>query len=256
MTKLLSLAILPVLFILYFVYKKDKVEKEPLGLILLLLFLGAVSCAPAAFLEGVGDNVLLSFLNYNDMEYIILENFLVIAVAEELCKYLFMRIATWRNKNFNFFFDGIVYAVTVSLGFALLENILYVMDGGISVALTRAALSIPGHACFGVCMGIYYSEARYRKNYNMNAESRSYTFLALVLPMLMHGFYDFALSTNSILMMIAFFLFVGVTDFMCIRKILKYSKNDKYIMKVDPQYLNLATGNGTDNATDEVTEEV
>ena len=242
----MGLAIAPVIVILIFVYKKDKVEKEPLGLLLLLLVLGAISCAPAAFFEGVGDEILLANLYNTDLEYIVLENFLVIALAEELCKFVFLRIATWRNKNFNFFFDGIVYAVTVSLGFALLENILYVWDGGFSVALTRAVLSIPGHACFGVCMGIYYSEARYRRNYGMKIESRCYTFLALLLPILMHGFYDFALSTDSWLMTIAFFIFVGVTDFGCIRKILKYSKSDKYIMRVAPQYMNLAAPGSTE----------
>lgn len=235
---LMTLAIAPVIMVLIFVYKKDKVEKEPIGLILLLLLLGAVSCLPAALLEEYGAGILLGYLNPTDFEYIVLENFLVIAVAEELCKYVFLRIATWRNKNFNFFFDGIVYAVTVSLGFALLENILYVADGGLSVALTRAVLSIPGHACFGICMGIFYSEARYRRNYNMNSESRCYTFLALICPVLMHGFYDFALSTESWIMTIAFYAFVGVTDLVCIRKILKYSKSDKYIMKVNPIYLN------------------
>lgn len=247
MTKLLvALAIAPVLIILIFVYARDKVEKEPIGLILLLLGLGALSCLPAMGMELAGSALLGIFLPENSIAFIFLENFLVVALSEELVKYVFTRIGTWKNKNFNFFYDGIIYAATVSLGFALLENILYVVgdENGLQVALMRAILSIPGHAAWGVFMGFFYSEAKYRKNFGRNSESKTYTALALVVPILMHGFYDFALSVDNILMLILLLAFVIVSDIICIRTLLKSSKNDRFIMAMRPESVQPIAANG------------
>lgn len=90
--------------------------------------------------------------------------FVIVAIAEESSKYFFLKKRTWNNPEFNCQYDGVVYAVFVSLGFALWENINYVLSYGFSTAIVRAITAIPGHACFGVFMGVFYGLAR--KQYN------------------------------------------------------------------------------------------
>ncbi len=92
--------------------------------------------------------------------YTILLAFLVVAVVEEGTKFVFLKLRTWRDPNFNFRFDGIVYAVFVSLGFAAFENINYVLGYGLTVALPRAVLAIPAHMGFAVFMGLFYGRGK------------------------------------------------------------------------------------------------
>ena len=91
------------------------------------------------------------------MLYQIILYFVIVAIAEESSKYFFLKKRTWNNPEFNCQYDGVVYAVFVSLGFALWENINYVLSYGFSTAIVRAITAIPGHACFGVFMGVFLS---------------------------------------------------------------------------------------------------
>ena len=103
----------------------------------------------------------------------------------------------WRNRNFNEFFDGIVYACFISLGFACIENIMYVFGAGsffgsIGIGLTRALLSVPGHFLFGVLMGYYLALAKF------DPQNRSkYLIYSLIIPMLAHGVFDYILMLTS-----------------------------------------------------------
>ena len=140
-----------------------------------------------------------------------IENFVLVAVAEETCKFLFMLLPTWKNKAFDYAFDGIIYAVATSLGFAGLENLFYVFSStmnlgvlegflsGIGIGITRAFLAVPLHTAVAIFMGYFYGrakEATFRHDLN---KCVIYMSLALLIPMLIHGFYDFLLSLADIM---------------------------------------------------------
>lgn len=141
---LFALAILPSLFIADYIYKNDRADSEPKPLLRSLFLLGAVSCLPASLIEGLLDPIAADIFGVNSLGYILVDYFLVVAVAEEGCKYFFLRLRTWKNPNFDYRFDGIVYAVMVGLGFATLENIMYVFTYGFGNGVVRALLSVPG----------------------------------------------------------------------------------------------------------------
>jgi len=122
--------------------------------------------------------------------------------VEEGFKFLVFLLLVWNNKEFNEKFDGIVYAVFISLGFAGVENILYV-SGDITIGLSRALTAVPAHALFGVTMGYYYGLARF---YPM--ERGRYLKKALFWPVLLHGFYDFCLMSGHPLLLLLFIPFI------------------------------------------------
>ncbi|MBO4352139.1 MAG: PrsW family intramembrane metalloprotease, partial [Eggerthellaceae bacterium] len=111
-------------------------------------------------------------------------------------KYRFLNTVR-HNPEFNYVFDGIVYAVAVALGFAALENVLYVFDGGIEVAISRAIFAVPGHAADGVVMGCFYGLARKYEMEGYKGKAFSHRVMALLFPILEHGIYDFSLSTGN-----------------------------------------------------------
>ena len=208
MDLLLLVAVLPAAWLLYYVYRLDPVEKEPMGLLLRLLVLGAVSCFPAILLETVGIDVLTGRVPAGSITSLLLENFLVIALSEELCKMFFLRWKTWKSPEFNYVFDGIVYAVFVSLGFAILENIGYVMEFGMSTALVRAVTAIPGHAIFGVFMGVFYGlEKRAALGHKPHLRM-PFAICSLAVPVFCHGFYDFCASIDGEFFLIVFLVFL------------------------------------------------
>lgn len=153
-------ALLPAAFLMRYIYRMDTIEKEPPGLLTGLVFLGVGAAVVAIVLETLGQGILNAFLAQDDPAYSIVFAFLVVAVVEEGAKFLFLRWRTWKDPNFNYRFDGIVYAVFLSLGFAAFENVSYVMGYGLTVALYRALLAIPAHMGFAVFMGYFYSRAK------------------------------------------------------------------------------------------------
>ena len=149
------LAILPVILLLIYIYKMDSYEKEPIKLLVLLVVFGVISAVPAIILEEIGTAILNGIFGEQNplasppLIYSFINTFFIVAISEELVKFLAAYILTWKNPAFNFKFDGIVYCFYASMGFALIENILYVFarSGGASVgtAIARALLAIPAH---------------------------------------------------------------------------------------------------------------
>ena len=196
------IALAPVLIILFYVYFRDKYEKEPIGLLLKALLAGAIITIPIYFIE-----VGLSSFGATVMDgssQIIWSAFVVAAGTEEVFKFIALFILIWANRNFNERFDGIVYAVFVSLGFALVENLLYVIQGGIEVGWLRAITAVPGHALFGVTMGYYLGLARFCSG----GERTGFIVRALFWPIILHGFYDYCLMSGIPLLMLAFIPFI------------------------------------------------
>ena len=226
---LTAAAVIPAIVLLVKIYKADKLDKEPLGLLIALVFWGAVSTTLAVFTEEVGTGILDTLWPEDSLLYRVLMYFVVVGLSEEGFKYLLLKRHTWRSAAFNCQFDGVVYATAVSLGFALWENIGYVAMYGMGTALVRAVTAVPGHACFGVFMGAFYGMAKRYSNYGCEAQSKRCRHLAVLLPTVLHGFYDFIATSESRFSEWVFLLFVIVLFLITSRMVKNLSREDRYI---------------------------
>ena len=226
---LIAAAVIPAIILLIRVERADRLEKESRGLLASLVLFGIASTAIASLLERIGMGILDSVFEYESTLYNILLYFGVVAFAEEGAKYVLLKRRTWRNPEFNCQFDGVVYGVFVSLGFALWENIEYVALFGLGTAAIRAVTAVPGHACFGVFMGAWYGMAKRREGAGDLAGAKRMRTRALLIPALLNGFYDFAASSESDSMNLVFFGFVIIMFITAYRLVKHVSANDTYI---------------------------
>lgn len=189
---LLLLAIAPITIVLFYIYIKDKFEKEPIKILTKSFFLGAtVSVLITAILSAVLGN-LLPVTDVKNIGQQFVQAFIVVALVEEFSKYVIVKLYAQKNKEFNESFDGIVYAVFVSMGFATLENVLYVFQYGVATGITRAFTAVPAHAVFGVLMGYFMGKAKFSENkFILNITG-------LLLATIFHGAYDFFLFISFI----------------------------------------------------------
>ena len=225
-------AIIPSIILIILVLKQDKIESEPIGLLIKLFFFGALTTLPAGLLETWGEMGIMAITRDKDMQTLLM--FLIcVPLVEEGLKYIALA-TTWKHEAFNFTFDGVVYAVIVSLGFATLENILYVMNYmSLQVALVRGILSVPLHCTCGVFMGYFYGMARNHNAHGEHSRSVLERLLALIVPLFIHGLYDFALSVDSNAISLAglgFTVIIFILSFMQVRW---SSKQDAYIIGTD-----------------------
>lgn len=227
---LLTAAVLPVIGLCYFVYKKDN-NKEPADLLLKLLGYGALSTIPAI----IGELLLGDIANAEKITnflMVFIKTFIGVALVEEGFKWYFVKKHGYDNSEFDEIYDIIVYSVFVSLGFALIENIGYVLLNGLGVAILRALLSVPGHACFAVLMGYYLSKAKIASiNNNEKLKNQNICF-SLLIPMLFHAMYDALLqwyvNTNIGMIVLIFLLFdivMVVVGFIIVNKMSKVQQN-------------------------------
>lgn len=249
-------ALFPAIALCIYVFRKDRVEKEPLGLLLLLLAMGALSCYPAGELEEILINGIRKFfLNfgresngtlylptrifklYNGLVY-----FVGVGLVEEALKFVVLLLFTRKNKNFNSLFDGLIYSVFVSLGFAALENVMYVTRYGWLNAFTRAVMSVPAHMFFSVLMGYYYSlwhmyamartqERKLKAQGLILPQTKEYPVgrylvLSLLMPVLAHGWYDYCCTVGTKLGTVMLYFFLLFLYIYCFGKIGKLSQGD------------------------------
>jgi len=215
------------------IYQADHLEKEPVSLLISLILLGILSTIFAAVSEMIGDAFIGSFFSEDSFLYCLIFYFGVVAIAEEGAKYALLKKRTWRSPKFDYQFDGIVYAVFVSLGFALWENLGYVSYYGLEVALLRAVSAVPGHACFGVFMGAWYGLAKKYDLQGNQSKSSFYRKLAFFMPVLTHGTYDFLASLPYEWSSIAFYAFLIAMFVVAFRCVKKLSARDRRIAVSD-----------------------
>ena len=187
---LFALALIPVIALLIFIYVLDKKEKEPIGLLAGLFFAGMATAIPALIIEVPAELILDAIIPYDSILKGAFMALIVIAPAEELGKFIVLSLITWKNKNFDYSYDAIVYAVFVSLGFAAIENVIYVFSNGWGIALLRMFTAVPGHACYAVIMGFFYSKAKNASLTGKKMNCLLYLALALIIPTVIHGIYD------------------------------------------------------------------
>lgn len=208
---IIFMAVLPVAILLYYIYSKDKNSPEPTTELVKAFTLGTLSiplsfCMSFPFgliglypdeVTNIFDSIRLSFFGA--------------AIPEEVAKFFILWLVLRKNRFFDEKMDGIVYAVCVSLGFAAVENIMYLfsnIDTFLAVGVSRAIFSVPGHFCFGILMGYYYSLAKFYPHSPKRNKA-----LILVAPILVHGIYDSILfsinvtTTISGILMIVFLVF-------------------------------------------------
>ena len=217
-------AILPIILIGIFVYKKDK-NKESSELLFKLFMGGVGSCFPAAFIGIILGNLFPEMDKMNVIQ-LLFYVFIVVALVEEFCKWFMLYRISYNNGEFDTLYDMVVYASFVALGFACFENILYVMNNGIVTGLVRAVTAVPGHVCDGILMGSYLALAKFNYIKGNKKLSRKFIWMSLFIPALTHGIYDFCLFVGHPLFILIFIGFVIALFIICVQKVYDTSKND------------------------------
>ena len=205
---LFIIAILPIYVIGLYVYNKDD-EKEPRKLLTKLFIYGMLSCLPAIFLE-LSIGYFFGEEEYINLWELFIYTLINIALAEEICKWLVVYIITYNNKEFNHIYDVVVYCIFTALGFAAVENILYVYISGVGVGIFRAFSAIPGHAAYAIIMANYLGKAKIAQiNHNKNKEVIN-IILSIIIPTFAHCIYDYLLFTDEFILLITYVIFLAI----------------------------------------------
>lgn len=225
---IIALSILPIILIAIYYYKKDTL-KEPKKLLRKLFFSGMLSGVLVIIISYI---TILFFPTYASIENanmfkIFIYSFVFVALIEEVCKWLMIYKISYHHRDFDQLYDIILYSVLVGLGFACLENLLYTTSSNnIWVAVFRGITAIPAHACFQTFMGYYLTLAKFKKG-NQN----KYKNLSLIIPVLLHGTYDFLLLSGNIVLVCSFFIFIVFLFIITIIKVKKIINIDKNNLK-------------------------
>ena len=226
---LIAAAVIPAIILMIRVYKSDHIEKESPALLYTLVRAGVLSSLLALVEERILVFLLDQYVEPNTVTYNIIMYFCIVAIAEESSKFIFLRSNSWKSEEFNCLYDGVVYAVFVSLGFALWENISYVLNFGLTTAIVRSVTAIPGHACFGVFMGTFYGIAKKYDYAGKNVKRTIFGILTLLVPILLHGSYDYIASLEQENAGWYFLAFVAVLFIVSYILVGNMSKNDEVI---------------------------
>ena len=180
-------ALIPAIVLLGYIYWRDRKSPEPLKQLLKATAWGVLAIPLTLAIVYPLQWIGVIPEEYTTIFGAIYDAFMSAAIPEELSKLLLLWLFLRKNPYFDERMDGIVYAVCVSLGFAGLENILYVVlnEDWASIAISRAIFAVPGHFCYGVMMGYFYSLAKFEPLHRTR-----YSALALLVPVVAHGVYD------------------------------------------------------------------
>ena len=229
MTILTFAALLPPLYLMWQIYRADKVEQEPVRLIIRTIVFGVIAVFPTMVVESILIRTIHSVPPYGGVLTRLAENFIGVALVEEFFKLLAVRLSVWKREEFDYTFDGVVYGVSAAIGFAAFENLLYVYDGGLVTAGFRAITAIPGHTIFGIFMGMHLGIAKYKEaRGDMNAASY-HKLMAWIVPTVLHGFYDFICSSNSFMGMVIFIVFLVFLYTFSIKRVRLFQQGDREI---------------------------
>jgi len=221
---LVLVALAPIFIILFYIYYRDKYEKEPIQILILSFIFGAAITLPLYYIEPC----LQRFWNNNffnnswQIANIFYTAFFVAAFSEELFKFAVLYFFIWKNKNFNELFDGIVYAIFIAMGFAAVENILYVFTNGLETAVLRIFTAVPLHALLAINMGYFFALAKF------SDKKKLYLALAFIVPLVLHGIYDFILMSENEILLLFFIPYIILIYIYAFIKIKKHSDNSVF----------------------------
>jgi RsiW-degrading membrane proteinase PrsW (M82 family) len=188
---LFALALAPGAAIIVYIYLKDKHEREPLGLLVISFLYGGLSAILTLFISWPVNALIL--IKSDDAVHQFFNAFFKVALIEEFSKFFFVRFILYHNRNFNEPFDGIVYAVMVGMGFATLENVVYVYQFGLATGIMRMFTAVPAHATFAIIMGFFLGKAKFT-----HQKVLYYSLMALLAAALFHGSYDYFLFISFV----------------------------------------------------------
>lgn len=198
MLGILTAGIAPGLALLSYFYLRDQYDSEPILTVFKTFVFGALLVFPIMFIQYVleAENIFQSsFVNA----------FLSSSMLEEFFKWFILFYVVYQHADFDEPYDGIVYGASVSLGFATLENIFYLISNGLEFAIGRALLPVSSHALFGVIMGYYIGKGKF------TATSKAkWIIYSLLFPFILHGIYDYILMTQEhwLFIMFPFMIFL------------------------------------------------
>jgi protease PrsW len=231
---ILLISLAPVFIIAGYIWFRDKYEREPIRLLIYSLLAGAFIILPVLFVEGIISQIGEAL---GGLSLAVWKAFAVAGFTEEIFKYLALFLLFWKSREFNDKYDGIVYGTFISLGFAGVENVLYVVSEGYVTGLVRAFTAVPAHAIFGITMGFYFGLARFYPKKRNTMKIR-----AFFIPFLLHGIYDFILMTGIEWLWIVFLGFLIFLIITGLRRLKNLS--DLSFFKTDYNLLNQKfTGN-------------
>lgn len=235
MIYILIAALAPVVMLLYYIYRKDEFQKEPVKEVLKAFGLGVASTLLSLMISGPFGAIGLYPAEQVTVWDGIAISFFGAAIPEEIAKFLLFWLFVRRNKYFDEHMDGIVYAAAVSLGFAGLENIVYLFssEDWVSTGITRALFSVPGHFFFGILMGYYYSLVRFDP-----VTPAINKFWVLGAPIIAHGIFDSILFSAGVLpealslaLMVVFVIFCNSLRKQASRRIRAHLVKDGVVAK-------------------------
>ena len=229
LTIYMAAALLPAVILMIYIYNKDKTEKEPSYMIRKMILGGIFAGFTAMALEYAGQYILVNMFSFNSEAAFNIAVAVMVGLSEEGAKLFFTRRGSWKDPNLNYTFDAIVYCVFVSLGFAAMENIIYVFSYGLSVAFVRAVVTIPAHMCFAVFMGVFYAEAKRSDVRGRAGECRKYMVMAFLVPVVLHAVFDGLLMVGTDLTITVFYIYAFLLDIAVYFLIRNQSRNDKRI---------------------------
>lgn len=192
MLSLVTLALAPGIAIACYIYSKDKYDREPVAALTTAFVLGALCIIPAIVIQRALLPLLTGHSDIYSLKYYLAWAFGLVAISEEGCKFMALRLYAYRNKAFNEPFDGIVYSVMVGMGFATVENVLYVTNSGVTTGIIRMFLSVPAHASFAVLMGYHAGMAKFNTRCPV-----LHMIKGVLLAVFFHGAYDFFLFIRN-----------------------------------------------------------
>lgn len=204
---LLSVAIAPGLALFSYFYLRNEISNEPSKTLFHTFIYGAILTFPILFIQHV-------FMEEQIVQSSFVRNVLFSSTFEEFFKWLILVMAIYQHVEFDDPYDGILYGASISLGFATVENILYLFTYGVHTAFIRALLPVSSHAIFGVVMGYYLGRAKFVSD----SSSRPLLFVALIVPLGLHMIYNGILAIQElwIYFMIPFMLFLW---WLCLTKV-------------------------------------
>ncbi len=220
MNELIYVAALPVVLICTYVYTKDK-EKEPKRLLSKLMLWGVFSIIPVIIVELILD-IFFKITGSESLITLFFYCFIGVGIVEELAKWIISYNVVYKDNEFNESYDAIVYSVFTSLGFALIENILYVLSNGVITGLLRAFTAVPAHTCTGIVMGYYLGLAKLKEVNNDKNNSNKYMLFSILIPALIHTLYDtlaFSNKVGSLKLFISFTIILYVISILTIKKV-------------------------------------
>jgi RsiW-degrading membrane proteinase PrsW (M82 family) len=219
---IISLALIPVIILVVMLVYTDRHNREPAGLLAKVFLFGLLASVPVLIIQVILNSVSAATGIYG----IIFQSFIVAGLTEEFMKRQVVLRFAFRNPAFDEKLDGIIYCAFAALGFAAIENVLYLFSyypTTPSVALYRAAFSVPAHMLFGITMGYYLSLSKYCNNPVL---CKRYFNRSLIYPVLMHGTFNFLLSINlpMLLAFVPFVIFLWIYNMKKLNRFYKESR--------------------------------